>query len=146
MLNQRKGWIKVVEAFFAILIIGGVILIVVSQDSDNNEDISTNVYGDELAILRAVQLNDSLRNSVLGINDGSLPLELTDAAFPSNVEAKINEKIPSYLTCGVKICAVEQRCLPDYSSVADTYTSQVTIFANLTKNNPRKLVISCGLK
>ena len=68
-LSQRKGWIKVVEAFFAILLIGGAILIIINQNASSNENISSGIYEDELAILRAVQLNDTLRANILGLGE-----------------------------------------------------------------------------
>ena len=146
MLNSKGGWIRVVEAFFAILLIGAVIILAINSNAGNSEDIASKVYENELSILRAVQLNESLRASILNLNDNNLPLDLNDSLFPQDVRAKIEEKIPTYLMCGARICKINYECVPDYSSSSNIYTSQVTIFANLQINNPRKLAISCGLK
>ena len=130
----------------AILLIGGVIILAINSNAGDSDDISSEVYENELSILRAVQLNESLRASILGLNDNNLPLDSNNSLFPQNVKTKIEEKIPAYLMCSSRICKINQECIPDYSSSSNIYTSQVTIFANLQINNPRKLAISCSLK
>ena len=145
MVAGKGGWIKVVEAFFSILLMGGALIMVINQNAGNDEDISSGVYKDELAMLRAVQLNDSLRASILGISDANLPLSLNDQEFPSDVKAKIEEKIPSYLACDAKICKIDQECALEDTALANIYASKAAIFANLTAYNPRKLVLSCVL-
>ncbi len=145
-LSQRKGWIRVVEAFFAIVLIGGVIVIVTSQTPDNNQDSASGIYDSELAILQSIELNDSLRADILSpLLDAALPLELSDSAFPASVKTEINNKIPAYLACNARICTITEVCVPSHAS-SNVYIKQVTIFANLTINNPRKLTLACGLK
>jgi hypothetical protein len=141
----KKGWIELVEAFIAILLIGGVMLIFVNQESGNSSDVSSNVYRDEIAMLRAVETNDSLRSDILGISQGSLPAVMGDSAFPESVKAMLDEKNPGYLTCDAKICGINDECEIENAAKADIYTRQATIFADLDTYSPRKLVISCTL-
>ena len=144
MMNNKRGWIKVLEAFIAVLIIGGVILLTVSQnDGNQNAGISSGVYEDQKAMLNALQFNDTLRASVLGINEASLPIEIGNSGFPADVEAKLEEKNPGYLSCRAKICLLEQECLIENTASSDVYVSQATIFANLQTYSPRKFVLSC---
>jgi len=39
MIKNKGGWIKVVEAFVAVLLIGAVLLIIINQNEEN-KDIS----------------------------------------------------------------------------------------------------------
>jgi hypothetical protein len=145
-MKNKKGWLRVVEAFLAILMIGGVILIIINQNTEGEKQDLFGIYENELVILREVQLNAALRSSILMISDSSLPVELNDSAFPQDVEDKIENKIPPYLTCNAKICDINQECIANLSSTSDVYTKQSLIFANLQVNNPRKLAIACGVK
>lgn len=145
-MKNKKGWLRVVEAFMAILMIGGAILIVVNQDTEGEEQAALGAYENELAVLRNVQLNDTLRSSILTISDNSLPVELNDSEFPQDVESKIEEKISPYLNCNAKICGIYEECIANVSSTSDVYIKQAVIFANMQVNNPRKLSIACSIK
>jgi len=122
------------------LIIGVIILIVADQNS-GGEDVSQGIYQDELAMLRAVQLNDSLREDVVELS--SLPVSTDDSGFPSAVEAKLNERNPGYLDCKAKICAMSAECVIPNENDEDIYVSQITIFSDLQKYDPKKLILSC---
>ena len=144
MVTGKKGWIRVVETFIAILLIGAVLLMVVNQNN-GEEDISLKIYRDELMIMRAVQLDNGLRSIILNLNDLNLPLSMSDSLFPTDVKAMIVEKAPSYLLCDAKICKIDTECILENDALSEVYTSNVIIFANLEKFNPRKLVLSCIL-
>ena len=60
MVIHKKGWIRIVEAFVAILLITGVLLILLDKGY-LKEDISSKVYEAEVSILRGVQLDLELR-------------------------------------------------------------------------------------
>jgi hypothetical protein len=144
MIKNKGGWIKVVEAFVAVLLIGAVLLIIINQNEEN-KDISSQAYNDEMMMLRAIELNNDLRTGILEIDDNALPISSDNSGFPLEIKAKIEEKKPSYLACNMKICKIEQECFINNDASSDVYTNQITIFANLEKYNPRKLVISCVL-
>src|SRR3972149_8332461 len=132
MIKNKRGWIRVVEAFVAVLLIGGVIILAVSQNDDGQDaEISAGVYEDQASMLNAVQSNETLRNSILGINGTILPLGINDSGFPADVNAKLEEKNPGYLLCDAKICLLEQECVIENTASSDVYASQATIFANL---------------
>lgn len=145
MINNKKGWIKVVEAFVAVLLIGGVIILILNSDSGTDDNIYSKVYSDEKAMLRAVELDNALRTSILEISDSSLPVSLNDSAFPQNVKTKLEQKNPGYLLCDAKICDIEQECLITNTESKDIYSTYTAIFANLQKYNPRKIVLSCTI-
>ncbi len=143
-LKNKGGWIKVLEAFIAVLIIGGVLILVVNQsDGGQGNEISSEVYEDQAAMLNAVQFNDTLRNSIIGISEASLPMDTDNSGFPSDVGTKLEEKNPGYLDCKAKVCLLAQECIIENTAAANIYVSQAAIFANLQTYSPRKLVLSC---
>ncbi|MDZ4226741.1 MAG: hypothetical protein U1B79_01370, partial [Candidatus Pacearchaeota archaeon] len=100
--KNRRGWIRIVEAFVAILLIAGIVLIVVAQDQNKREDVSSRTYISLVSVLREVQLNNTLRADIIG-TEGTI--EWDSGSFPARVKDKIIEKTPSYLECTGKICS-----------------------------------------
>jgi len=140
---EKKGWIKIVEAFVAILLIAGVLLIVVSQGYFGKKDISSQVYDIEISVLREVQLNDSLRDDVLGADT---PIESDDDGFPQSIKDKFNSRIPDYLDCKSKICWLNESCDLEESPKKDVYAEAVIITTSLEtpeEEQLKKLKLFC---
>ncbi len=125
--KDKRGWIKIVEAFVAILLVAGVLLIVINQGYIGKKDISSQVYDVEVSILREIQLDDALRDEVL--NSGEPPIEWDD--FPPNIKDKITDRTPNYLDCGAKICWMDEICELDEYPEKDVYAQSVAITTTL---------------
>ena len=124
--REKKGWIKIVEAFVSILLVVGVLLIVINKGYIGR-DVSLEIYEAELSILRGIQVDDSLRNDILVSNksgyDSSVdesPLPIDWEYFDNNeqrmlqgVKDKLKEQVPDYLECKAKICELSDVCLLD---------------------------------
>lgn len=142
--KNRKGWIRIVEAFVAILLIAGIVLIVVEQDQNKREDVSSRIYIPIISVIREVQLDDSLRNEIINIQESSLPVEWEE--FPTQAPltgARIIEKTPGYLECVGKICATNDVCLLVQNPEKTIYAESVVISSNLQTYNPRILKLFC---
>ncbi len=136
MVMNKKGWIKIVEAFIAILLVAGVLLFVINRGYIGKTDISERVYQAQLSILREIELNDTLRTEIL-----SAPL---DGDVPDEVINKINERKPDYLTCTSKICKMDVICESDETPLdKDIYAQPVAIAAEGSTFNPRQLKLFC---
>ena len=61
IFNNKRGWVKVLEVFVAILLVMGVIFFILNE-SVSEDTISNDIYEMEISILRNVQLNDTFRN------------------------------------------------------------------------------------
>lgn len=140
---DKKAWLKIVEAVVAILLISGVIIIVINRGQVEKKDISTRVYEAEIAILREIQLNDTLREDVLGATP---PIEWEN--IPERVKNKIIERTPNYLECEAKICAPDDSCYLDNYPDEETYAQSVIISVNTDSStyNPRQLKLFCWTK
>jgi hypothetical protein len=143
---NKKGWIKIIEAFVAVLLVTGVILIALNRGYVETKDISAKVYEIELSILREVKLNDDLKNDIL--NSTGLPLDWNNEFFPQEVKNKILTRIPNYLDCEAKICTIDSTCDIERYFDKNIYAQSVTIAPTLTLEEPvyRKLKLFCWVK
>lgn len=142
MIN-KKAWIRIVEAFVAILLVLGVSLVMLGEGYVGKKDISKKVYDAELSILREIQLDDNLRNEILSIETKNLPMSWENILFPKNVKDRVIKRIPNYLECYTKICELEKLCELDKPLLKDIYAQSVGIAANLTLYDPRQLKLFC---
>ena len=135
--KNNKGWIRIAEAFIAVLIVLAAAIIVVGEGIQR-EDISEKVYDIEIAILMEIQLNNTLRSEIL---DVSIPLEW--GGFPQEIKDKIIAKTPEWLECVAKICSPESTCLWGEEPEKNVYVQSVLITSTLDDFNPRQLKLFC---
>ncbi len=142
LIKNKRGWIRIVEAFIAVLLIAGVVLIILDKGYLKKEDISPEVYDAELKILKEIQLNNTLRENILTAS----PLPVNWSNFPQSVKNKIINDIPSYLNCSAKICGIEDICTIDGNLGKDIYAQSVIITTTLTELDYRQLKLFCWEK
>lgn len=145
IIKDKHGWIEIVEAFVAVLLVAGVLLIVLNKGYLQKTDISNRVYEAELSILREVQTNDSLRTKILTVAE-PMPVPWEDTRFPSELKDKITVRTPDYLYCVGKICNMTQTCVTTENTGKDIYSQAVTISSTLQTLGYRKLNLFCWTK
>lgn len=149
MLKQKRGWIRIVEAFVAVLLITGVLLIVINKGYIAKEDISDKVYSSQWAVLREIELDQNLREEVLNPN---LQIPVEGLEVPGDVINKINSRMPSYLQCVSKICELNEVCelstTPEQAQEKDIYAQSITIAAtpSVSEFNPKQLKMFCWVR
>ncbi|MBU2104595.1 MAG: hypothetical protein KKF67_02365, partial [Nanoarchaeota archaeon] len=141
-LENKRGWIKIIEAFFAILLIAGVLLFVINKGYPQ-EDISIKIYEKETEILREIEINSSLRGDILSVS--LVPVEWANftSAGLIKVKNKIISKIPNYLNCSAKLCEINKECKIEQPTLKDVYATSVGIFANAEEYSPKQLRLFC---
>ena len=147
--KDKRGWLKIVEAFIAMMLITVVLLNVVSERTDfltqgSQESIYETYREDQISILRNIQLNNSMRNSIIGIPDSELDVNWSE--FPTPIKKSMEKNIPEYLNCSAKICSLESVCEKQKNINKDVFVEKRGIFSNLTEYNPRKLKLFCWEK
>jgi len=135
-MNNKRGWIRIVEAFIAVLLIAGVLLFTINRGYIGKTDISEQVYQVQLSVLREIELDNSLRKEVLGV-------DISEGVIPRIIEEKIRQRMPDYLTCKLKICGLEVICSLDDYIDTDVYAQAVAIAAQGLKYDPRQLKLFC---
>ena len=144
MEKNRRGWIKIAESFFAILLVAAVVIIVVSNISVRTTGAASKILYMERGILKEIELNSTFRNEVIN-TEGTV--EWVD--FPTQTKGKIQSLTPDYLTCVAKICGLSDVCvLTDEESIlgdGDVYADSILMYSTLEEYNPRIVKIFCSI-
>lgn len=145
---NKKGWIEIIEAVTAMLLIAAVILILLNRGYSKNEDISERIHDSEIAMLREIQFNNSLRASILKMADGDLPVKTDNTKFPIDVKQKIIERTPELTNCIAMICNISSNCLNEGLGKKEVHVQSVIInpTPGVDEENWRRLKIFCYLK
>jgi len=147
MHRNKHGWIKIVEAFVAIILIVVVLLIVIQQGYIGDRDRSSEVYEIESNILREIELNDNLRQEILG-----LTLKETPVNASQNVIDFMESRVPAHLGCVARVCQIDRVCFMEPGTTTeDVYSQLVSINAETAtpgseEYSPRKLQMFCWFK
>lgn len=139
MVN-KKGWIRIIEAFISVTLIASILIIVFSTSQLEQRNIQSEVYRIENAILRELQLNSTLRSSII---DSSPPQEWDDSGFPPDVLEKITKRTPVSLECRAKICETSSPCIAESLENANIYARSIMISADSENYDPKQLRIFC---
>jgi hypothetical protein len=138
--KEKKGWIKIVEAFISILLFMAVVLLIVSQKSSKTNVFEERIHNDQIFLLRYIQLNDTLRQEILN-TDGSVNWSSFEEIIPKTYNAITLQK-PNYLICEAKICQEDEVCLIDKEK-SNIYSESVLITSNSTSFKPKILKVFC---
>lgn len=131
-IKSKRGWLKIVEAFIAILLIMGVLLMIYSTNKPKSEGLEIQKMVDY--ILREIGNDESLRNDILNYDIG------TSIGFPNSIINFVRARLPDFIEFEVKICAVDDVCgLEEYKK--EVYAKERIVSANLEIYSPRKLKI-----
>jgi hypothetical protein len=140
--KEKKAWIRILEAFFAVILIMGILLVVINKNLPTKE-YSKETYIQTKKILQEIEFNKNLRKDIINVE----PLPITWKNFKSkglkNVRDKIIEKTPNYLNCSAKLCEIEEECVTTILSTRNIYTNAIGIYAINSKYSPRKLKLYC---
>ncbi len=149
-MMKKKGWLKIVEAFIAILLVTAVALIVINRNA-GTKDISGRIYEAEISILREIQLNNTMRSLILetAIPAASSGVESDNENFPNMLKNKIIERTPNYLECMGKICNSDASCfLSNTADIEEIYAQSIiiTVASGSTGFEPKQLKLFCWQK
>jgi hypothetical protein len=146
IFHNKRGWIEIVEAFFAVMLVAVFLIIFLNSSNKDAEDFSYEVYQVQISILREIQTNDSLRTEIASAAE-PLPIGWEDSRFPANLKNKIIERTPSYLECVGKICNTIEVCSLEQQIDRDIYSQFVTITATVERGEVyRRLNLFCWTK
>ena len=127
---NKKGWIKIVEAFLAIVLLAGVILAV--YNSQPRTISNTEIQSIESSLIDEISENTLFRNDILDNK-------------ATNIESFIASRIPGNLGFAVKICSLEEICNVDVYQ-KEIYAKERIISSTLQEYSPKKLKIFIWMK
>jgi len=100
-MKNKRGWLRILEATIAVMIIGGVLLVVYTNQPDRRVPPSDYIKSLERQILYDIASNSSLRLNVLNlVNENS-----TDENF-NNLTLFIDSKIPYAFNFSIRVCGL----------------------------------------
>ena len=136
---DKKGWIKIVEAFMAIVLLLSFLIVLLAQINDSDKEISA-IEKNNFEILRGIETSPILRSEVLSLE---LPFNSSDGDIPPNLKEHIENKTLFEETCILYVCEINSLCEFNEDLEKEVYSSEVSIFSNSTVYSPRKLKIFC---
>ena len=123
-IKGKKGWIRIVEAFIAVLIVASVLILLVTRTPRGNQ--IENVHETQRFILEQIAANETLRGEILN-NDNI------------QTENFIRSIAPVYWNFTTKVCEIEEICRMSFYLEKEIYADEILIASNLTKYSPKKL-------
>ncbi len=138
--SGKRGWIKVVEAFMAIMMLLTIIFVIINVNSFASNERS-DIEKDAFEILMLIANNDSLRELIL--NTSSFPEDSTDPLFPSKIR-DFSKMSPANVECYFRICQINEECLATQKSENEIYAKDILITNSMEIYNPKKIKIFCS--
>jgi len=126
--RNKKGWLRIIEAFIAILIITGGVLVVLSKKSIDNNSLDR-VYEKQKYLLDIIIKDDTSREYILQEDTG-------------NLNSIIQNMIPNNWNFTISICEISDICNnPDPPAPKDkeVYATEIIVTSTLNEYNPKKL-------
>ena len=116
MMKNKKAWLRIVEAFLAVLIITSVLLTVIVNQP--RESQSEEIHNMQRLILQQIALDDSLRADVL-------------IGVKTNIEKFVNGMKPALWNSEIEICEIEDACgmtvFPEEAVGKEIYAEEILI-------------------
>jgi len=129
MVKNKKAWLRIFEAFIAVLLILGVLLVIVSKQ-DAKVNSSEEIINLQRNIIQTITGDEDLRDEII-------------AGKSEKVYDKVGLMIPLGIGFNVSICEPNYICplSADASIISDKeiYSSETLVLSNLTSFNDKKL-------
>ena len=119
---DKKGFLRIVEASVAILIIAGVLFLFFTNSSAQTEPNLSEMARD---ILEEMSKNTSLRENIINSEDG-------------NVIDFVNSRVPGYLEFELRICGIGGACGIEYIP-GNVYSAERIISSTINTPGPKKV-------
>lgn len=138
--KNKKGWIKVAESFLAIFALMTIVFVIIQNDQVH--DVKKEyIIEYERGVLTGIQINDSLREDAILIND--FTIDSRNVTFPDSLKNYLNSNLMPNVMCYLKVCLVDDLCNIDLEEKEEIYVSDVLISNYLDDYGVRKVKIFC---
>ncbi|MBR9704155.1 hypothetical protein GOV12_01995 [Candidatus Pacearchaeota archaeon] len=137
--KDKIAWLRIIEAFLAILIIFAVIISIIAS-KENKSNLDKETYEKMEYVMDLIQKNETLRTEII-----QNPIDSDN----SDVEDEINKIIPGAWEFDTKICQLDLICTPDNVAPLidkEIYYSEKIFTATSDLYMPRKLTLAVWMK
>ena len=123
-MRNKKAWLRIIEAFIAILIVASVLLFTITKAP--KPDRTEEIHKMQRSILEQVASNDALREEIIK-NDAT------------NTSSFINFIVDKKWEVRIKICEIVDICKMDDYVEKEIYVDEILISSTLQEYQPKKL-------
>jgi len=123
-MRGKRGWLRIVEAFMAILLISGVLVYVMSEKTKTTSNEKIEIL--QKVILKEISDSEELRQAV--INEESI-----------KIDEYVSLRIPSTLNYELKICDLNDVCRMENYIPENVYVQETVISSSLDEYNVKKV-------
>jgi len=137
-MRGKSGFLRIVEAFIAVMIIAGVMGYVYVQRIQKPDEADS-VNQIERIILSEIANSEELRNAVLNGDSGNNSIEAVQNR--TIINNTIKKSVPKEYEFSFRICALNLVCeLEEYTN-KEVFANEAIISSTLSQYNPKKLRI-----
>lgn len=130
-IQGKRGWLHVIEAFLAVLILVGILFF---QIKDISPSPTENILTIERALIKEVARNTTLKEEIL-----NYPLPTTlDSGSSSKVAAYVSSRLPSGVDFKIMVCAIDSPCIINQKG---SIAQDAFISSTVNVYSPRKFKI-----
>ncbi|MCK5449268.1 hypothetical protein KAI32_00205 [Candidatus Pacearchaeota archaeon] len=134
MIKNKRGWIRILEATIAILMVSGILIVVYSRHIDKNTGPEDYIYSLQRQILNDISSRNDLRSYALTENISVL-------------DDYVYGKVPTTLNYSLKICNFTNPPTPckldatEFIATRDNniYAEEIIISADFKTYDPKKV-------
>lgn len=137
MVKNKKGWIKIAEAFLAILLLTSILLVMM-RSSEVEDEKSKIINKNQVDFLLSLQINNTFREDILSLNE--LPINSNESGFPGNLKNYLNEE---FSNCLLNICPIEENCQVENDISEEIYSKEILMNSYEDIYAPRKVRMIC---
>jgi hypothetical protein len=131
-MRGKRGWIRILEATIAVLIVSGTMMaIYLQQPADGRESMSEYAYSFQMQVLEDIVSDSSLRFYVLSIDD-----DLSGSESYEKLDEFVGESVPDVFGYLIRVCDPVEICKmhPDVFIATldkDVFVEEVVISSEL---------------
>lgn len=141
MIKNKRGWIKIVEAFTAVLLIMTVVIIVIDRGYAEKNDVSKKIYETQIQLLGEIISNFDITTAS--------EEDIDEYLNPSEGKSRV----PNYMECVPLICSLEDLENPcNGEEIVGGYEGNIYVQTALVldendvESNDRQLKLFCWVK
>lgn len=139
-MQNKRGWIRILEATIAVLLVSSTLVIVYTRQPDRVVDASEYVYLLQKELLSDISLRDDLRSYVL---------TSTEDQVDSRLHMFVSSKVPATIGARIKVCDLTDPPSPcklnstDLAATgeSDVFVEETVLSSNITNYDPKKVRI-----
>jgi len=138
---NKRGWLKIVEAFFAVLLIATAVIMIIDKEYAKKGDISEDVYDIEVKLLKEI-IKEFGAEGIRG-NEGDI------YDFINGEGSYEVKRIPNYLECDIEVYYSSQGWFSGGGEIPYDKNVYIQTLPIIVENNPSKetsLRILCWIK